>query len=819
MTAAGSRCFHCGEPLPEGEALTVTVEGREEPVCCTGCQAVASTILGSGLDAFYRFRPEPAGQPEDLAAADARRYASFDKERVQEDFVYRAPDGNREASLLIEGLYCAACGWLIESSLDGAPGVAEIRVNPATGRALVRWDPQTTALSEIMAHMGRLGYRPHPVLAGSTETAGERERRSALRRLIVAGLGMMQAMMFAVALYSGDFHGMDAVYRDFLRGVSLLVATPVVIYAGLPIFLGAARDLRNLRPGMDVPVALAIGGAYVASLWATFTGGPEVYFDSVTMFTFFLLIARYVEMNARQRANATTDALSRLVPETAVRVRDGEEEDIPVRDVAVGDELLIRPGATVPADGIVVAGDGRLDESLLTGESQPRVRGVGGPVIGGSVNLGSALRMRVERTGQDTTVSHIGRLLRRAQSQRPRIARLADTVGRWFVSAVLVAAAVVFAAWWQIDPDRAFAVTLAMLVATCPCALALATPTALAAGTNKLAARGILVTRADALETLARVDHVVLDKTGTLTEGRLHVVSVEPCGELDGSRAMTLACALERESEHPLAGAFAGSRGVAAEDVEVTRCGVEGVVDGQRLRIGRPDWVAALAGRAAGAPDGTEPWIALGSESGLLARFRVADRVRPEARAAMENLRARGVAVEIASGDSPEAVAAVADEIGVSRWQARLDPEGKLERIRALQSGGATVLMVGDGINDGPVLAGADISAAVHQGTALAQSAAGMILLGARLDRLPEGLRIARGVRRVIRQNLVASACYNGAVLPLAALGLVQPWLAAVGMTLSSLIVVLNSRRLATGPRGKPGNVPSSSVDTEGQPA
>ena len=818
--AVAQACFHCGEPVPLDVDLTVTVDGEVQPLCCTGCHAVATTILGSGLDAFYRFRPGPTGQPEDLSAASASRYASFDRERVQKDFVYCAPDGTRETSMLVEGLYCAACGWLIENSLSEAEGVEEVRVNPATGRAILRWNPEQVPLSQLMAHMGRLGYRPHPVLPEASDAQAEKERRYALRRLVVAGLGMMQAMMFAVALYSGQFHGMETIYEDFLRTVSMLVATPVVLYAGLPIFLGAIRDLRNGRPGMDVPVALAIGGAYSASVWITFAGGSEVYFDSVSMFTFFLLIARYVEMSARHRANATTDALGRLVPGTAVRIGAHGEEEIPVRDLEVTDQVLVRPGATVPADGRISQGDSSLDESMLTGESEPQARTTGDPVVGGSVNLGDSFQMRVERVGQDTTISHIARLLRRAQSQRPRIARLADTAGRWFVTAVLIASATVFAAWWQVDPSLAFPITLAMLVATCPCALSLATPTALAAGTNRLAGSGLLVTQPDALETLARVDHVVLDKTGTLTEGRLSISEIRNSGRLGDQEVMELACALEQHSEHPIARAFSAPRSLRAQSASVIRGGgVEGEVDGRRVRIGRPDWVAALAGQEAPAADERGAWIALGDAQGVLASFRLADQVRADARVAMERLREQGITVEVASGDSPGAVEAAANDLGLPAWQARMSPEDKLQRLRTLQEQGATVLMVGDGINDAPVLAGANVSAAMNEGTALAQTTAGMILLGGRLEHLAAGMETARATLRTVRQNLILSACYNASMLPLAALGFIPPWLAAIGMTASSLVVVLNSRRLAAaGSRQADTRIPAAAV-REGQPA
>lgn len=792
-------CYHCGEPVPVDCKLQVTVKGAAQPVCCSGCHAVASMILGAGLDDFYQFRPAPTGRPEDLTAGEESRYARFDEQRVQRDFVYCDAEGDCEASLLIEGLYCTACGWLIERSLGDAAGVREIRVNPATGRALLRWDPEQVRLSELMAHMGRLGYRPHPVLPGSGSTQATKERRRAMRRLIVAGLGMMQAMMFAVGLYFGQYHGMDPDHIQFLRLVSMLVATPVVLYAGMPIFLGAIRDLMNLRLGMDVPVSLAIGTGYFASVWVTFTGGPEVYFDSIAMFTFFLLVARYVEMAARHRANATNDALARLVPETAVLLRDdGEEREVPLQDLEVGDQVVVRPGATIPADGVILEGRSAVDESMLTGESDPQACSPGRQVIGGSVNLQGRLVLRIQQVGQDTVVSQIGRLLRRAQAERPAMARLADTVGRWFVSVVLVAAASVFAIWWQIDPAMAFPVTLAMLVATCPCALSLATPTALASGTNRLAAGGLLVTRADALESLARTTHVVLDKTGTLTEGRLSLVQSRLHRNVPEARALRIAAALERHSLHPLARAFpANGELPPSEDVRESRgAGLEGVVDGCRYRIGRPDWALQLSGSEPPAYLATDAWVVLADAQGLLASYRLSDRLRSNALAAVSRLQAAGLAVEIASGDAADPVEQTARRLGISRWRARLSPENKLQRLRELQDAGAVVLMVGDGVNDAPVLAGANVSAALSAGTALAQTSAGMVLLGENLERLPESVSTARRTLRVIRQNLALSASYNASMLPLAAMGLIPPWLAAIGMTLSSVVVVLNAHRL-----------------------
>ncbi len=802
MSATSDTCFHCGEPLRAGEVRFVTVKEEQKPVCCAGCEAVANMILGSGLDAFYRFRTGPTGRPEEeVVAAGPDQWDVYDREEVQREFVRGVDTPHREASFLFENLYCAACGWLIEHALKRVEGVREIRVNPATGRAILGWDADKVPLSSLLRRLAQLGYRPHPVQSAQAQSVVMRERRSALNRLSVAGLGMMQVMMFGVALYLGYYQDMEELHKQFLRIVSMLVATPVVLYAAMPILLGAIRDLRNRKPGMDVPVALAIFGGYFASVWLTITDGGHVYFDSITMFTFFLLVARYVEMSSRHRANETTDALARLMPATATRMEPTGERRVAVAELRAGDELLVRPGETIPADGEIVWGETTVNEAMLTGESMPQLRRVGDRVVGGSLNMTGALRMRVDRLGQDTVLSQIGRLLERAQAERPRLAQLADWVGARFVTAVLIVAAVVFAVWWQLDPSRAFPVVLSVLVATCPCALALAMPTALAGGTNRLAANGLLITRADALETLSRVTHIVFDKTGTLTHGELTVDRVRILGSKSEAECRALSAALEQHSEHPIARAFHGEQG-SHETTEVRTVpgqGVEGIVGGRRYRIGTAAFVAELLGSFPTLPEETAEgsWVALADEQELLALFRLVDRPRAELQPILDALRRQGIKLSIASGDSAPAVQAVAAELGIEDWRARQTPMDKLAYLRELQSGGAVVAMVGDGINDAPVLAGANVSIAMNSGTALAQTSASMVLLGDTLRPLQEGIATARKTMRVVRQNMMLSVAYNLSVLPAAAMGMLPPWGAAIGMTLSSLVVVLNARRVS----------------------
>jgi len=555
---------------------------------------------------------------------------------------------------------------------------------------------------------------------------------------------------------------------------------------------------------MDVPVSIGIVLAFVASVVNALRGHGEVYFDSVTMFVFFLSLGRYVEMIARHRAGSVADALARLAPVTARRLRDGRAEDVQAVELAVGDELLVRTGEVFAADGTVIEGEGRVDESMLTGESVAIAKPQGSRVHQGTHNLAAPLRVRVEAVAGNTVLSGIVALLERAQAERPRLARAADRAAAWFLGRILVGAALVFAVWWFVDPSRAFSATLAVLVVTCPCALSLATPAALAAATAALARRGVLVAHTDAIESLAKATHVLWDKTGTLTKGLVRVEEVRPLSDLSPQQCLASAAAMERMSEHPIARAFLASGEAAgtASEVQVSAGeGLEGRVDGRRLRIGTLEFASGIAAGGIGATGDAsgESWVYLGGERGLIAAFRLTDPVRAEAGQCVADLAVLGLASEIVSGDEAAAVTRIAARCGIDRHQSRLAPESKLARLKALQAEGAVVVAVGDGINDAPLLRGADVAIAMGRGSALAQTSADLILVRDSLVDLPATVQLARRTQLVVRQNLTWSIVYNLAALPLAALGLVPPWLAAIGMSLSSVAVVLNAMRLSRG--------------------
>ena len=802
--SAGGACFHCGQPVPRGAHYPVVIEGESRPMCCAGCKAVAEAILASGLEDYYRHRTDPAPTGRDLIPAELDGLAVFDNEDIQSRFVAGAGGNVREAALILEGITCAACIWLNERHVSALPGVLEFRVNYSNNRARLRWDNDRIHLSDVLKAIAAIGYKAHPYDPTRQQQVAERERRVFLRRIALAGLGTMQVMMFAVALYVGEWSGMEPHFETFFEWVSLLVATPVVLYSAQPFFRGAWNDLSHRRLGMDVPVALAIGVAYTASAWATVTGTGEVYFDSVSMFTLFLLTGRFLEMGARNRAAAAGEALVRLTPSMARRLDATGETRVPVADLAPGDRLRVRPGESVPTDGRVLEGSSAVDESLLTGESMPLVKAPGDEVVGGTVNVESPLVMEVTRIGEDTVLAAILRLLDRAQAQRPRLARLADRVAAWFVGAILIIAGLTWWWWHGHAPADAFWITLSVLVVTCPCALSLATPAALTAATGRLAEQGVVATRGRALEVLARVGRVVFDKTGTLTAGVLEVSRVEPLRPgWTAERALAVAAALEEGSEHPVARALcrAAARHPAATAVKATPGqGLAGRVDGQPYRIGTPGFIGgAPPSPGPDAAGATTVWLA--DQGGAVARFVLADRLREDAREAVAALQAAGVAVSLYSGDDEAAVVRVADELGIGDRRWRMLPQDKLAAVAELQARGEVVLMVGDGVNDAPVLAGADVSLAMARAAAIAQTHGDLLLLSDHLPAVAAGLATARRMLAIIRQNLSWALAYNAVALPLAVAGHIAPWMAAIGMSASSLLVVLNALRLRSAGR------------------
>ncbi|MEN3111430.1 heavy metal translocating P-type ATPase [Uliginosibacterium paludis] len=806
--ALSSDCFHCGLPVPEDATLLVRVEGISRRMCCAGCQAVCEAIVANGLEDYYRHRkslPSPEmAVPSDLLALDV-----FDHEEFQKGFVRPLEGDEREADLILEGISCAACVWLNERHIAQLHGVCGIEVNYATRRARVRWRGEQIRLSAILKAVRSIGYSAHPYDPATSESLARDERRTALWRVFVAGFGMMQVMMYAYPAYIAHEGDMSPVAASLMRWASMVLTFPVVLYSAAPFFRRAWRDLRARYLGMDVPVALGVGAAFLASVTATISGKGEVYFDSVTMFVFFLLSARYLEMLARQRATRGAETLARLIPAFARRIGEGGiiEEGVPVSALKEGDVLLVRPGEVIVADGHVRRGGSEVDESWLTGESLPVPKAEGSEVLGGSVNGSGVLEYSAERLGDATRLATIRRLVERARSERPRIVVAADKVALWFTAALLLLAAITGLVWWQFDPDRALSVFVAVLVVSCPCALSLATPIALTVAADTLGRAGLLVTRTPAIEALAEVTHFAFDKTGTLTLGNLQLEEVRLAEGVTRESALVLAAALELNSEHLIGRALLEAVGdpriQPAEQVEVVAgFGISGEVKGKACAIGRPEYVEGVVGLTLPATlrgETRATWVYLGEPGRWIAAFGLSDGVRPSARAAIGDLREAGASVSILSGDSQLAVDGVAGLLSVTDAKGGLSPEGKYSALKEMQISGAVVAMVGDGINDAPVLAQAQVSIAMAGGTDMARHQADVILLGDDLSKLVLGVRVAKLTRRIVRENLFWAFGYNILAIPAAATGLVSAWMAGLGMGLSSLLVVLNAMRIARG--------------------
>lgn len=804
MNEDNQHCFHCDLPVPKGIDYSVNIDDALRPMCCPGCKAVAQAIVDNGLTHYYQYRTDNSNLSRQLVPEELANLNLYDNPAIQKNFVRHSGESNRQAALILEGIVCAACVWLSERHVMQLPGVKSFQVNYSTHRAQVEWDEDQIKLSQILRAITEIGYRAHPLDPNRQEELYKKERSQSIRRMAVAGFGAMQVMMLAVALYAGDYQGMEVNLERFLRWISLLITTPVLLYSARPFFIGATRDLKLRTLGMDVPVALAIGGAYAASFWGTVTNSGEVYFDSVTMFTFFLLTGRYLEMTARQRAGRAAEELVKLIPAMATRIIGNKQETVAVSDLSEGDIILVKPGESIPADGVICNGTSSVDESLLTGESLPIRYKVGDRVIGGSINIESVLQLEVKAIGQDTVLASVQRLLERAQSEKPRLAKLADKVASYFVFAILLVALSVGLFWWSAGSADAFWIVISVLVVTCPCALSLATPTALTVATGQLTRLGILTTRGHALETLSKVTHMVFDKTGTLTEGKLKLVEVKTLSQSNRDECLRIAASLERFSEHPVAKSIllaygGGNTDIVSEAENSPGRGLKGKVNGETFFIGNSNFIREQTQITPEQIKDSRIQVLLATQTDVLAVFQFEDVLRTSSKQTITSLNELGIKTLILSGDRQATVDKLAHEVNISNAVGELSPQQKLAKLDALQSSGAVVAMVGDGINDAPVLSKAQVSIAMGQGTQIAQASADMILLSNDLVHLVDGLRMSRRMQVIIRQNLAWALTYNVIAIPVAAMGWVAPWMAAIGMSASSLLVVMNALRLSNG--------------------
>lgn len=777
--------------------------------------SVCQVIHDAGLDSFYQRiqKREAAMEPPPDAPADMDQYALRE---VQQEFVRELPGGAKQAHLMVDGIHCAACVWLIEKALAGMNGISRAEVNLVHHRLLLEWRSEQVTLPDILKRLAALGYAAIPFNLESVEGRLKQQNRQLLFRMGFAGFGAMNIMWISIALYAGAFSGISIEYRHFFHWVSWAIATPVLFYSGGPIISAALRSLRQGHLGMDLPVAIGALATYSYSLWQTTQGGGDVYFDTVVTFLFVILVGRYLEALARRNASSATLRLLELQPRMATRITAGGDERVAVRKLAAGDRLRVRPGDKVPADGIVISGDSHADESMLTGESRPVHKRSGDRLAGGTVNVEGALIMQVEKAGSGTVLARIIHLVEAAQGSKARVQRLADRIVPWFVAATLFLSTCTLLYWWTYaDFGMALLAATAVLIITCPCALGLATPMAIAVSTGFAARNGVLIRNGEALEGLSGITHVVMDKTGTLTEGRMRVVDI--IGTEDPDRLLQLAGAVERYYSHPLAVAVcasvesAGLRFIDSHEQRlIPGLGVWGrvgegldacevLVGNERLMQSLGIGVDATMHEACARIEAEMGSAVLVAADGVLqGLLHLEDKLRKGAVELIASLGRQGIAMTLLTGDSPAAARYLQQRLsapaGASMHvMAGILPEGKSREVVALQQRGECVLMVGDGINDAPALAQADISIAMGGGTDVSMECSDIVLMGSDLQKIHWALLLGRRTLRTVQQNLILSLVYNAILVPAAMAAWVTPVFAALAMPLSSLLVIGNA--------------------------
>ncbi|WP_421134619.1 heavy metal translocating P-type ATPase [Alteromonas sp. A079] len=784
-------CYHCGLPNDRSHHYETVILGQSRRLCCPGCQAVSQAIVDNGLEDYYQFRTEPAKKSDDGILAQLDTLNVYDEPALQEEFVFDEGQ-HKQIQLTLEGITCAACGWLIEKQLSKVVGVQQVAVNVQERRALVTWSPHDIKLSQILTSLKRIGYTGSPFQYDEHEASYKREQKTFLKKLGLAGLMTMQVMMLMAGLYFDWFGAIEHETKQYFYWIALTLTTPVVLYSGSTFYLGAVKAMSARTVNMDVPVTIAIFGTYFAGLRSTVLEQGDVYFESICMFIFLLLLSRFLEHRSRHRASQISANMTQYIPVSATRLSaDGKIHQCLAKQLCVGDTVLIKAGETIPVDGTVIEGNASVDESMLTGEFDPIHKVVDSHVYGGTINQDGVLTVRVTKTLKHALVNQIVRLQASAMASKPKAAQLADNFSRYFVAAVLLISLATYGYWYAAGSDQAFWITISVLVATCPCALGLATPSALTCAMAKLNKQGVLLKRADALEQLTDINTICLDKTGTLTEGKFTISKRWVAQGVDEYEVMKLATALESRSEHPIAKAFDGDVVFSVESFTVSPGnGISGRINNTAFTMG----TASFCGLPSHEHIPFHANVFLCANDTLIAAFLVSDSLRKDVNDTLNLLKKNDLIV--LSGDTQDNVDALTSTLPVSIAQGSLSPEGKYERVKQLQAEGRRVLMMGDGINDAPVLASADVAVAVGNATDVAKTAADIILLGDSLLSVPLLMDVAQRVKVKIRQNIAWSIGYNLIILPFAVTGLLSPWMAVVGMSLSSIIVVTNSTRL-----------------------
>lgn len=794
-------CYHCGSDIPKNfEHIKAQVKDKQYDVCCLGCKAVTEHIYGSGLGNYYEFRSDLANKPDD--GVELEQYKVFDDDDFLDLVSASLTVNTRKITLSVENIHCAACSWLIEHSLMSISGIDRINVNTINQRADITWDTDKVKLSVILNQLATIGYPSSPFKVTDTEESLKRQDKQFIKRLGVAGLFTMQVMMLAFAMYFGAFEYMESHQQGYFKWLSMLLSVPVVFYSALPFLFGCFSSIKAKQLSMDVPVAFAIYGAFFASLYQLILNGldgaqGEVFFESISMFTFLLLIGKYLEFRAKSKAVLSNANLNKTIPTVASKLVDGEIVQVLVKDLAVEDTVVVKPGEQIAFDGTVVDGKSSVNESVLNGEFEPIAKTLGDNVFAGSVNNDGVIQIRISAIGENTTLSHIGQMQSDFAAHKPEYTEFADRIAHWFVLSQLIMAVLTFFAWYFfVEAQDALWVSLSVLVATCPCALSLATPTAYTCIMSALNRKGILIKEPSSFDKLNQISHIGFDKTGTLTKGAFVIKQANYDENIDQFWLNAAVKQIQSNSEHPIAKAFTELDGgearpdIADVAVEVGK-GLKANTEHGELKVGSIDYVTE---RNQIKNSQSNVFVVL--EQNLIAEFIVSDHIKPESKDVIAKLTSKNIQTLMLTGDSSEQAQQVATSLDLPVFEKSCSPQQKAKHIINLQQQGSCVAMVGDGINDAPVFAAADISIAMGTGADISKQAADIIILNGNLNAVDDLLQAATETRRTIRNNLNWSLIYNLVILPVAMFGYVAPWVAVIGMSASSILVVTNSLKL-----------------------
>jgi len=792
-------CFHCDLTIPGDFDFSYDVLGKKRNFCCAGCLAIAETLVENNLTDFYRFRNTSSNKPEKLIPQELQELQALDQPSILKE-ISAQDKQTRTIELGIEGITCAACGWLIEKKLSMLSSVIEISVNVSTQRARLVWS-KNDSLSEILTTLNELGYRGYPFSEDAREKSFDKASRAYIKRLLVAGLGMMQVMTYALAIYIGEFQDISARHQTFLYWISALVATPVVLYSAKPFFQSAWRNLKAKQLGMNLPVSIAILSAFSASIYSLLFNADAFYFDSVVMFTFFLLIGRYLEHRARYRSLLKQQNFSRLIPlSVSKRHKDQSLTIIPIAEIKPDDILVINAGGIIPVDGILLENSAEINESVISGEFMPVQKMNGDQLISGSSNQSASLIMQVTHDFETSHIQSLIHLQQDAEQMKPDSVSLADKISHWYVLLLLILVTATGTYWWHVQPEQAFSIVLSVLVVSCPCALSLATPAVIAAATSQLSDLGLMIRSKTALSRLAEITQIYFDKTGTLTTGHLQITKILTHTDINDNSCLHIAGLLETISNHPVACAFEKNitpKNVIEDLRETIGEGVSGIINGKYCKLGNQKFVSTDQLNIYQLEvEKFETPLYLSCDKKHIATFILQDSLKPTAISAIEMLKRITSSITLLSGDSDPAVANAAAQLNIKNYISSAKPEEKLSQINNAQKQGKKVLMVGDGFNDVGALAAANVSITMGTGTNLSKTSSDAVLVSSDLNVIAKTLQIAKKVQRVTKQNLTWAIAYNLTAIPFAMMGLVPAWLAAIGMSLSSLIVVLNALRL-----------------------